>query len=142
MEIYGSGHGFFVVLKKGEEILSSLKEFCISQNIDSGFISGIGAIEDFEIGAFDTKKGEYIKKSYKEPHELLSLTGNISKKEDGEFVIHLHCIAGDEEMNVFGGHLFKAKIAVTCEIFIHREELKLTRRFDRETNLYLIKKED
>ncbi|RKZ18887.1 DNA-binding protein [bacterium] len=142
MEIYRSGKGIFVVLKKGEMLMESITDACKKIGIDSGFVSGIGAIEDVLLGAFNTEKREYIKKEFSGSHELLSLTGNISKKGNGEYVVHLHCIIGDEDMKVYGGHLFNARVSVTCEIFIHIEDFGLIRRMDSETGLFLIKKEE
>ena len=141
MDIYKSRKGIFIVLKKGEMLTESIKEACKDTMIKAGYISGIGAIEDILIGAFDMEKRAYIKKRFSETHELLSLSGNISRKDNGECVLHLHCVIGDEKMHVYGGHLFNARVSVTCEIFIHPEELPLIRRIDNETDLYLIKKE-
>ena len=38
--------------------------------------------------------------------------------KDGDPVIHLHCTLGTAYGNLFGGHLFKATVFTTTEIFL------------------------
>jgi predicted DNA-binding protein with PD1-like motif len=55
----------------------------------------------------------------KGPFDLLSLEGNIFPSEsDGEPIIHVHAMLGSPSGGVMGGHLFKATIFTTTEIFI------------------------
>ena len=44
---------FIIYLEKDDRIMESLTDFCKDQNIDNGKISGIGAIKDIELGAYD-----------------------------------------------------------------------------------------
>jgi predicted DNA-binding protein with PD1-like motif len=59
------------------------------------------------------------------PYELLTMEGNIvplvgtfGTLRDGDLVIHLHVTLGTSYGNLFGGHLFKAPIFTTTEIFL------------------------
>ena len=51
---------FIIYLEKDDRIMESLTDFCKDQNIDNGKISGIGAIKDIELGAYDLSNKKYI----------------------------------------------------------------------------------
>ncbi|MFH1439263.1 MAG: DUF296 domain-containing protein [Candidatus Woesearchaeota archaeon] len=143
-----TSNGYLIRLKKGEEIISALTDFCEENFISGASIKGIGGISECEIAYFSIKKCAYIPQNIKpnekgEIFELLNLQGNITLLDSKVFV-HAHIIIGDKDMKTFGGHLFKAIINPTCEIFL--EEVKdedgnrmmLNRKKDKETGLNLI----
>jgi len=72
------GDDFFIHIEKSEKIMDTLTRFCNENNIKNAKLSGIGAVKDTEIGAFDTIKKEYIKKQFIETLELVSFEGNVS----------------------------------------------------------------
>ena len=76
-------------LDKKYDVMESLTKFCKDQNIDNGKISGIGAIKEIELGAYDLSNKEYITQSFEEVWELTSFQGNIQLKEGNPF-IHAH----------------------------------------------------
>ena len=57
---------FIIYLEKDDCIMESLTKFCKDQNIDNGKISGIGAIKEIELGAYDLSNKEYITQSFEE----------------------------------------------------------------------------
>ena len=118
-----------VRLDKGDEITESLLSVAKKENVTLADITGIGATDDFTVGVFDIKKGDYNRLRYEGNHEINSLVGNVTTK-DGAPYLHLHitCTGGDG--SVVGGHLFSARISLTAEIFIHRAEATLNRAFD------------
>ena len=83
-------------------------------------------------------QSEYQKKNIQEDLEILNVAGNIAMV-DGEPFAHLHIILGDKNYNTIGGHLFSARISVTCEVFIRALDTVLKREFDEETQLKLLK---
>ena len=118
-----------VRLDKNDEIVESLLAVAKAENITLADVTGIGATDDFTVGVFDTKKGDYNRLHYVNNHEINSLVGNLTTK-DGAPYLHLHitCTAGDG--TVVGGHLFSARISLTAEIFIRRANAPLSRTFD------------
>ena len=108
---------YFVRLDRGDKVNSTLKEFCVSKDIKCAKISGIGALEEVELGYYNYDKDLYDKKTFANEYELLSMEGNVSLLEKDTFV-HLHITMSDEEYKVFGGHLFEATVAVTLECWI------------------------
>ena len=60
------------------------------ENIVSAVVlSGIGMLKDFEIGYFNTETKQYETALFEKPCELISLSGNITLK-DNEIFPHLH----------------------------------------------------
>lgn len=55
----------------------------------------------------------------------------------GEFYSHLHMSAGNDQGQVFGGHLNKANISATCEMIITIIEGVVDREFSEEIGLNL-----
>ena len=59
-----------------------LTKYCKEHNILNGYISGIGAMNNIELGAYDSTLKEYIKKTFKANHELITYQGNIMILDD------------------------------------------------------------
>ena len=90
--------------------MEKLTQFCIDQNITSGQLSGIGAVKNVDIGAYDLASKDYIHKTYDSILELLSFQGNVAIKDNEPF-IHAHITLGNHHMEVSGGHLFEMEVA-------------------------------
>lgn len=125
---------YFVYLEKGEPVVDVLTNFCKEHNISNGYITGIGAVNNIEMGAYDTKVGEYIKKIYKNSYELITYQGNIMLLDDEPF-IHAHITIGNHNMEIFGGHLFSMNVAVVGEFVIQKVNGKSKRTFNDEIGL-------
>ena len=130
------GNNIFVNLDKGEYIKKSLQKIIEINKFYSGCINGIGAIENPEIGYYSLKEKKYYKKVFEGDYELISLVGNISKKDDCSF-LHIHITFSDTKFNVYGGHLFDSKILVTGEFFIYVGKTVLNRKYSSEISLPL-----
>lgn len=137
MKFKKAGNTYCVRIYKGEELVETLTGFLKEKKITAGSVTGIGATDDVTIGYFDSDSGEYHKTDLKEPFEILNLTGNISTV-DGVPFTHLHIILGDEKFMARGGHLFRAMISVTCEIYITAVDAEIKRVHDEETGLKLL----
>jgi len=124
----------FVRLFPGEEVYECLKEVCKKHEIETAVVlSGIGQLEEIELG-YLKEKGNYMPQKFEKPHELLSLSGNISN-QDSKYVFHLHAVFGDEEKKAVGGHLIKGRVSVTGEIVLLKTNLKIKRKLEEETGL-------
>lgn len=125
-----------VRMDKGEEILEKVREVAEKEKIKLADISALGAVSEFTVGVFDTEAKEYHANEFKGSFEIVSLTGTINTMND-EFYCHLHMSAGNEKGQVFGGHLNKAIISVTCEMVITLIEGRVDRRFEEKVGLNL-----
>jgi uncharacterized protein len=124
-------------IEKGEEIVSSFKEICKKYQIKSGFISGLGAVENVQIAYYNIEEKQYHHKQLKGDYEIVSLSGTISIFND-EPHVHLHIALGDEEFNVSGGHLDHGIVSLTCEFMITVFDAGIERKYDPETGLNLL----
>ena len=127
---------YFIRIDRGEEIVSTLTEFCNKRSIKLGKMSAIGAVNEVEIGLFDPLKKEYHSNILKGTFEILSITGNITSNKDQPY-LHMHIMLSDSEYNAFGGHLNRAVVSATCEVIIDEFEGNLDRYFDENTGLNL-----
>ncbi len=131
------GDVFVLRFDTGEEIVSTLVEFCERERIRAGTVSAIGAAKEIEIAAFDVSTKRYSKKELKENHEILSLKGLISSV-DGKPHAHLHISVAGHDFAAEGGHLNKAVVSPTCEMVVRKFDGELSRKQDEETGLKLL----
>ena len=103
------GNTFIVYVKQNEKIMQTLTDFCKSHNIQNAQISGIGAIKQIELGAYDLNNKKYIIQNFDDIWELTSFQGNVILKDRDPF-IHAHINISDHNFNVKGGHLFEANM--------------------------------
>ena len=124
----------FIRLFENEEILDEIKKACKNHIVKTAVIlSCIGQIKNAKLGYFK-KKGDYSPESFDKPLEILSLTGNICKK-DNEYFIHSHAVLSDEKKKAFGGHLLEGNISVTAEIILLKTPIEIKRGLDEKTGL-------
>lgn len=114
MFVAESGQDMIVRLQPGEDFFESLS----SLNLTAGaIVCGIGMLRDVTL-AFWTGR-EYKEHKVSGPVELLSLQGNFSQRE-GKSHIHCHAVLGLEDGSTVGGHLSKATVHETNEIYIKK----------------------
>lgn len=129
---------YVVRLEKGEEVITALKSLCVKEDIKAASLTGIGAANYVEAGFFDAIEKRYYPKKYEEDLEILALNGNITSLNNEPY-IHLHITIADSQGRALGGHLNKAVISVTCEIFIQKLDAVIERYKDEEFGICFIK---
>lgn len=135
MEVARKETFVLIRLEHGEDILESIKQTIKEERSTMIVVSGLGMISEFELGYFD--RGNYIKRSYYEPHELLSLQGTIAT--EGEPRIHIHATVANKEHDAFGGHLMRGKAWMSNEIGLVRlERLISVRSLDPEKKVGIL----
>jgi predicted DNA-binding protein with PD1-like motif len=112
MEIARTEDYILMRLSHGEDIIKSIEEVIADEKSTLLIVTGIGMIRDFELGYFDN--GQYIKRSFKEPHELTMLQGSVAT--EGEPRMHIHAMVADKDHRAFGGHLLKGWVWMSNEI--------------------------
>lgn len=124
----------FIRLFPDEDLFKELERVCKKHEVKTAVVlSGLGQLKNFSLGYFKSK-GNYLLEEFEEPHELLSLTGNISLQDDS-YNFHLHATLGDEKKNAIGGHLAEGKVEVTNEIVLLKTDLRVKRKLEEETGL-------
>ena len=118
-------------LKHGDDIKRSIENYCLENGINTGIIlSAVGCIYHAKIRlakAIDIMDVE-------DDFEVLSLNGTISFGRS-----HLHITLSNDKGEVFGGHLNRAVVSVTCEMVINIIDGTVDRYFDEETGLNLFR---
>ena len=138
MEYRKFNNTYVVRIDKGEEILKSIKNIALSENIKLASVNALGATDDFTVGVYNVEEKKYYSNSFKGAYEIVSLTGSINTM-NGEFYTHIHMSASDREGKTFGGHLNSAYVSATCEMIITVIDGIVDRKKDEITGLNLFK---
>ncbi|MBN1296994.1 DNA-binding protein [bacterium] len=138
MEAKQIGNTWIIRIRRGEEIIATLTTACRENHIRLGIISAIGAVGEATIGLYDVSRQQYHSESYSGDMEIVCLTGNVTTMH-GEIYLHLHVSLSDVSHNLIGGHLNRAVVSATCEVFIQTIPGEIDRFTDDETGLNLLK---
>ncbi len=134
MEYRVFGDEIVLRLDRGEEVMDSIREVCRAEGVRLARIQGLGAAMEADMGLFDVETKIFHTKTLTEPLEITSLTGSATMK-DGEVYLHIHCTVCGADLQARGGHLNRAVISATGEIFISRIGGEVGRRFDETIGL-------
>lgn len=134
MEYRRFGNKIIARIDKGEEILTTIKEISLKENIKLASVQALGATDEFTVGVYKVDEKKYYANEFKGYFEIVSMTGTINTM-NGEFYTHIHMSAGNDKGEVFGGHLNKAVVSATCEMVIDVIDGSVDRKYDEETGL-------
>ena len=124
----------FIRLFPDVDVNEQLKDACKIHDVKTAVVlSGIGQLKEAKLGYFK-EKGDYAPESFNKPLEILSLTGNICKQDDG-YILHLHTVLGDENKNAIGGHFIEGQVSITAEIVLLKTNIPIQRKVDDKTGL-------
>ena len=118
-------HG--IRLKRGEDLLRSIRQVCRDKNIRAGVVlSGVGCISS---GRVRDASGVNVRE-INEHCEIVSLNGTVSAQR-----CHLHIALSKEDLSTIGGHLCVGCIVnTTCELVIGElPDMDFSVEQDRET---------
>ena len=98
-------------LKRGEDLMESIKALCKLKSIHAGVVlSGVGCISQ---GRIRDASGVNIRQ-ISEHCEIVSLNGTVSARR-----CHIHIALSKEDLSAIGGHLCTGCIVnTTCELVI------------------------
>jgi len=136
------GRVIFARLFENEDLLEAISNTAKQRGIKAGFFILIGTLKKAKLGFY--RQGKYEPIQVDGHVEIVSCMGNISLKEERELVVHAHISVSNEKGEVLGGHLLPGcVVAVTAElVLVEAADLKLQRKFDEETKLYLLSLDD
>lgn len=138
MEYGRFGDTVLLRIDRGEEIIETVKKVAEKERIRLASVEALGAVDDFTVGVYDVAAKRYDSRTFTGAFEIVSLVGTITEK-DGAFYQHLHMSAGNRDCEVFGGHLNRAVVSVTCEMVIRVLSGAVDRAPDPETGIILIR---
>lgn len=137
MEYRKNGNRIVLRLARGEEVIASLAALQRELSIGAASVAGIGATDDATVGVYAVGERRYHARQLTGDMEITALVGNLSM-QDGKPYQHLHVTLAGMDGNAFGGHLNRAVISATAEIFISVFDCPIGRRYDDETGLNLM----
>jgi predicted DNA-binding protein with PD1-like motif len=128
---------YALIFDKGDEVIAGLTNFARQKNLRGAHFTAIGAFEKATLGYFDRQRKEYLKIPITEQVEVLSLLGDIARKND-EPKVHAHVVVGKSDGSAHGGHILEARVWPTLEVILIESPRHLQRTHDDETGLALI----
>jgi hypothetical protein len=120
----------------GDEVHPSLVQIAERERIFGGWLSGIGAASEVELGYYDLERKDYDRLQMEGDVEIASASGTLGLV-DGKPFVHLHAVVSDRRCETRGGHLFRAVAAATLEFVIFVADKPIERTRDEETALNL-----
>lgn len=136
MKYSKKGNKYLLRIERGEELISAILKFLEQEQVFSGLIFGIGAVQSVELGFYHLDKKEYEWKKFMTPLEIVSFSGNIALVEQTPSV-HVHGVFSDSKFQTFGGHVKEAIVGATAEIILAPLDT-ITRTFNDEIGLKLL----
>ena len=130
------GNTVILRIDRGEDIVEKLKQAALQEQIRLASVSALGATDDFTVGVFSLAEKQYHSHTFTGDFEIVSLTGTINTM-NGEYYSHLHMSCADAEGHVFGGHLNRAKVSVTCEMVVTIIDGAVDRKRDESIGINL-----
>lgn len=109
------GNLIAIRLDDGDDFFPSLNK-ALKDTSTAVIISAIGMLRDFELGWLGPEG--YVKRTFREPFELLSICGTVNAKPDGSPFVHPHASLSGADYLAVGGHLFRATVNNTCEMVL------------------------
>lgn len=124
------GNGKYVVsVLNHQEIVKALTAFVKDKKIESGSISGIGAINQVTLRFFNPETKKYVDKTFHEQMEISNLTGNISYV-NANLYLHIHITVGKADYSALAGHLLSAVLSGAGEFVVEDYGMKIEKTFD------------
>jgi hypothetical protein len=140
----------FTRFQPGDDLFEMIRETMRNAGWERGVIlSAIGSLCDVSFidpkptVAIPLNKEKVNLIEMKGPFELVSLEGNVvplvgefADMKDGDPVVHLHAILGYDDGRMTGGHMAKATVFTTTELFLaHLKGSKVKKRQSTVTGL-------
>lgn len=129
--------GVVLRLDRGEMVTGMLEEYLNRDGIRGGTVTGLGGVEDVELGYYDLASRTYQRRRVEGIVELVTYSGNISMLDDRPF-IHAHAVVSGPDFKPYSGHFFDARVALTGEFVIRPADWSIERRHDAATGLNLM----
>jgi len=129
---------FLLVLDDGDDVMASLIAFARQSGITGGSLHGIGAFSRATVAYWNKTTKIYEEIVVDEQVEVLSIAGSLATSGD-DIKVHAHVVLGLRDGSAIGGHLLRATVFPTLEVFITDSGARLVRARDEATELMLLK---
>lgn len=125
---------YIVSVKDKASILEALTDFIKNQQIRSGQVTGIGAVNEATLRFFTPFTKKFVDKTFREQMEISNISGNVSEV-DGKPTLHLHTTLGRQDYTALAGHLLDGKIRGAGEFFFYPLNSRIVKTKNEEVGL-------
>jgi uncharacterized protein len=129
-----NAHTYMLRLEVGDDIHSTLQDFCAVQHIYNAGLQGIGSVESPTLAHYSIETKQFTTKQLDGIFEVTSLLGNIAVVNAKPFA-HIHVTISDLHMHTFGGHLMKGEASATLEVILTAYDSHHTKSHDEAIGL-------
>ncbi len=119
-----------VVMDPDDGVVSLLDDFFVRVSVRSARCTAIGGFRSATLGWFDPDAQKYREINLETQHEVVSFIDDVAHDDDDLPRLHAHCVVADREARAFGGHVMRAVVRPTLEVFVEETPRMLHRRFD------------
>lgn len=110
---------FRLVFSKGDDVASGLAEFAKKNHLTDAHFSAIGAFGAAVIGWSDRPKKAFKVVRLNEEMEVSAFNGSITRGQDGNPVVHAHCVVGLLRNGaVYAGHCLHEEVSLTMQLYL------------------------
>lgn len=134
----GQQRTYAVIFDAGDEVSAGLAEFAERNDVDAASFTAIGGFRSATLAYFDIDAKDYVDIPCEEQVEVLTLAGDISRKEDGGRQVHMHAVVGRRDGSTRGGHVKRGVVRPTLEVMVTESPSHLRRTYDESVGLALI----
>jgi len=128
---------FLLRLDPGEELIASLQAWADEEGVGFATLQALGTLREATLGFFDAAAKGYERLLVEEQLEVLSLSGNVSRGEDGSPIVHAHAVLGRADGQTMGGHVVRGIVFPTMEVMARVLPQTVRRRHDPAIGLAL-----
>ena len=137
MEYRKYGDTFYIRMDRGNEIIEKILMVCKAERIHSCIFNGIGGCSKAEIQTFIPETGTFEMRRIEGMLELVSLNGNVTIDENGDYYHHTHTVLAYKvgaDHHVAAGHMKYILVSYTAEIELRPVvDGEIKRKYDPET---------
>lgn len=128
---------FLLICDKDEDLQPALLSFAKDNRVAAASFYAIGALRNATIAYWHPVRQLYEEIAVNEQVEVVSMTGNLAPSVDGT-KMHAHIILGKRDGSTVAGHFLRGTVYPTLEVFLTAREVRVERKNDPETGLWLL----
>lgn len=122
-ELNARVRNFRLVFEKDDDVGAGLLEFARKNHLTNAHFSAIGAFGSAVIGWSDRPKKAFKVVRLNEEMEVAAFNGNITRGQDGNPVVHAHCVVGLLSNGaVYAGHCLEGHVSLTMQLYLTDSE--------------------
>lgn len=122
-ELSPKTRSFHIIFQKGDDPAAGLAEFARRNKLTDAHFEAIGAFGSAVIGWSDRPRKAFKVVRINEEMEVAAFNGNIVRNQDGEPVVHAHCVVGIlSNAKVYAGHCVQEVVSLTMQLYLTDSE--------------------